>query len=146
MKSALVLLGCAATQLALALASPSPWWVPDLTLVGLVLAVGRSPERWVAYSASAGLLMVAWAVRFPVQVFVGYFLIGWLSHVLSRHWDATDLRIECLLVAAGSLSLMVGMLWLEDLWSLRVLCLTAVRTAVTCGAVPVIHRMALTNG
>ncbi|MDP3704199.1 MAG: hypothetical protein Q8R78_07405 [Candidatus Omnitrophota bacterium] len=129
-------------HLALALASPSPWWVPDLTLVGLVLAVGRSPARWFACTVFAGLLTVAWAVRFPGQVFAGYLLIGWVSHLLSRHWDVTDLRIECFLVAAGSLCLMAGMLWLEDLWSLRVLLLTVVRTAVTCGVVPVIHHVA----
>ena len=142
MSPTLVFVGCVVAHLALALASPSPWWVPDLTLVGLVLAVGRYPARWFALAVFAGLITVVWAVRFSGQVFAGYLLIGLVSHLLSRHWDVTDLRIECLLVAAGSLCLMVGMLWLEDLWSLRVLLLTVVRTVVTCGVVPVIHHVA----
>lgn len=142
MSSTVVFVGCVIAHHALALASPTPWGVPDLTLVGLVLAVGRSPARWFAWSVFAGLITVVWAVRFSGQVFAGYLVMGLVSHLLSRHWDVTDLRIECLLVAAGSLCLMVGMLWLEDLWSLRVLLATVVRAAVTCGAVLGIHHVA----
>ena len=142
MKPVLVLVGCAVAHLALAMISPSPWWVPDLTLVGLILSVGRAPARWLAFSVLAGLITAVWAVRFPGQLVAGYLLIGWVSQLLSRHWNAADLRIECLHAAAGSLFLMVGMLWLEDLWLLRLLLLTVLRAAVTCGAVPLVHRVA----
>ena len=142
MPATLVFVGCVIAHLALAMISPSPWWVPDLTLVGLILAVGRAPARWLAFSVLAGLITAVWAVRFPGQLVAGYLLIGWVSQLLSRHWDAADLRIECLSAAAGSLFLMVGMLWLEDLWLLRLLLLTVLRAAVTCGAVPLVHRVA----
>lgn len=139
--SAVVLLGCSAAHLALAAASPSPWWVPDLTLVGLVLSTGRSPARWLPLSIFAGLVTMVWAVRFPAQLFTTYLLVGWASQIVVRHWDATDVRIECLHVAVGSLVLMVGMVWLDDLWSPRLLVLTGVRAAVTCGVVPLVHQM-----
>lgn len=140
--SAVVLLGCSAAHLALAAASPSPWWVPDLTLVGLVLSVGRAPTRWLPLSIFAGLVTMVWAVRFPGQLFTTYLLIGWASQIVARHWDATDVRIECLHVAAGSLILMVGMVWLDDLWSPRLLVLTALRVALTCSVVPLVHHLA----
>src|SRR3989338_5877258 len=142
MKPVLVLVGCATAHLARAMISPSPWWVPDLTLVGLILSVGRAPARWLAFSVLAGLLTAVWAVRFPGQLVAGYLLIGWVSQLLSRHWDAADLRIECLYAAAGSLFLMVGMLWLSALWSGRLLAFKLFRAAVTCGAVPLVHHMA----
>ena len=140
--SLLVLLGCATAHLALAAVSPSPWWVPDLTLAGLVLSVARAPTRWLALSGWAGFLTVGWAVRFPGQIFTGYLLIGWASQMVARQWDATDLRIECVLVAAGSLVLMLGMLWLADLWSPGLVVLSGFRAALTCGIVPLVHHLA----
>lgn len=123
--------------------SPSPWWVPDLTLVGLVLSVVRSPARWLALSGWAGLITMAWAVRFPGPILAGYLFIGWASQMLARQWHATDLRIECLLVAIGSLSLTLGTLWLDDLWSPVLLLLTGIRAALTCAAVPLVHHLAV---
>ena len=38
-----LLAACWLTHALLAQAIPSPWWVPDVTLVGLVLSVTRSP-------------------------------------------------------------------------------------------------------
>ena len=133
---------CVIAHLALASMIPSPWWVPDMTLVGLVLSVVRAPTRWLALSGWAGLITVVWAVRFPGPIFTGYLLIGWTCQMLARQWDATDLRIECLLAAAGSLFLMAGALWLDDLWSPLLLVLTGVRTALTCGVVPLVHHLA----
>ena len=142
MRAALVLASCMAAHLALANISRSPWWVPDLTLVGLVLSVVRSPTRWLSLSGWAGLITVVWAVRFPGPIFTGYLLVGWASQVVARQWDATDLRIECLLAAAGSFLLMLGMLWLDDAWSPLLLALTGLRAALTCGVVPLVHRLA----
>ena len=141
MSAASLLAGCVTAHLSLASLSPSPWWVPDLTLVGLILSVVRAPTRWLTLSGWAGLLTVAWAVRFPGPIFTGYLLIGWGSHMAARQWDAADLRIECLLVAAGSCFLMLGTLWLDDLWSPWLLVLTGFRAALTCGAVPLVHHL-----
>jgi len=141
-----VLLGCAAAHLALALMSPSPWWVPDLTLVGLILSVGRFPSRWLGLSGAAGLLTMAWAIRSFGPMFAGYLLIGWATRVVGHRWDATDLRIESWLAGAGSLLLTLGAFWLDDQWSATLLLLMAVRTALTCATVGLVHHLAAQVG
>jgi len=133
---------CVIAHLVLAMVIPSPWWVPDLTLVGLVLSVGASPAQWLVLSGGAGLVTMVWAVRSSVPMFVGYLLIGFACRMAQRQWDASDLRIETGLVGASSLWLTLGAFWLDDLWSPLLLALMVVRTAVTCGAVPLVHHLA----
>ena len=137
----MLLLICAAAHMALVLISPSPWWVPDLTLVGLVLSVARSPSRWPALSGAAGLLTMAWAVRSFTPMFVGYLLIGWVIRMAGHRWDATDLRIESWLAGGGSLLLTLGGFWLDDQWSPALLFLMVLRMALTCGAVVLVHHL-----
>ena len=66
------LAACLIAQALLTSAFSSSWWVPDLTLVGLVLAVARTPSRWFLLSVVAGVFTMAWAIRFPKQVFLFY--------------------------------------------------------------------------
>jgi len=138
----LLLVCCVIAHLALAMVIPSPWWVPDLTLVGLVLAVGIWPARWWLLSAAAGLLTMVWAVRSIGQIFAGYLLIGWAVRLAGRQWDATDPRIESGLVGSASLVLTMGAFWLDDLWSPILLVFTGLRTALTCATVPLVHHLA----
>lgn len=133
---------CMLAHLALAMVIPSPWWVPDLTLVGLVLAVTRRPTRWWLLSTAAGLLTMVWAARSAGQTIAGYLLIGWAVRLAGRQWDATDLRIEAGLVASASLMLTMGAFWLDDLWSPILLVFMGLRTALTCAMVPLVHHLA----
>jgi hypothetical protein len=137
---------CSVAHLALAMVIPSPWWVPDLTLVGLVLAVTRRPSRWWLLSGAAGLLTMVWAVRSTGPIFAGYLLIGWAVRLAGRQWDATDLRIESGLVASASLVLTMGAFWLDDLWSPILLVFMGLRTALTCSMVPLVHHLAARVG
>ena len=138
----MLLASCMIAHAALAMMSPSPWWVPDLTLVGLVLSVARFPSRWLALSGTAGLLTMAWAVRSFSPMFAGYLLIGWATRLAGCRWDVTDLRIESWLAGGGSLLLTLGAFWLDDQWSLVLLFLMVIRTALTCGAVALVHHLA----
>lgn len=144
--SFVILLGCAAAHVALAMMSPSPWWVPDLTLVGLVLSVARFPSRWLVFSGAAGLLTMAWAVRSFSPLFAGYLLVGWATRTAGHRWDATDLRIEVWLAGGGSLLLTLGAFWLDDQRSPVLLLLMVVRTALTCSVVPLVHHLAARVG
>lgn len=133
-------LGVAAHAL-LASVIPSPWWVPNLTLVTLVLLVARAPGRWLILSWLAGIFMMVWAVRFPGPVFTGYLLVGWAVQALSKHWDTTDPRAERLMVGLASLCLTVGVLWLESLWSVALVGLAVVQAGLTVLAVPLTRRV-----
>ena len=115
---------------------PSPWWTPNLTLVGLVLAIIQTPTRWLTFSGLAGLWMVVWAIRFPVPLLMSYLLLGWVAQLLARHWDTTDLRVQCMMVGVGALLTTLEVLWLDDLWSLPLLGWASVQVIVTVLAVP----------
>ena len=134
-----ILAWCLVAHVVLARLIASPWWVPDLTLVGLVLAVTRRPARWWLLSAVAGLLTMGWAVRSAGSIFAGYLLIGGAVRLAGHQWDATDLRIEAGLVGAASLMATLGTFWLGDVWSPLLLVFMGLHTALTCATVPLVH-------
>ncbi len=142
-RSPLVLLfGCCAAHAALALASPDPWLAPNLTLVGLVLAVASMPVRWPMLCASAAGCVLVWAVRIPAAVAAGYLAVGWSVYSVAGQWDVSDERVQGALVLGSSLLLTVGLLWLQELWSLPVAGLAAAHLALTYGAFVVVRRLA----
>ena len=138
-----ILLGCAMVHLAAAQVVPSAWWVPDVTLVGLVLAVARTPSQWLACSLAGGLLMCAWAIRFSGPVLVGYLLLGWALQRMNKQWDATDLRVQGIATALGSLWLTLGAMWLDELWSLALGALAVVHVTLTVLTAMLIRRLRL---
>ena len=115
---------------------PSPWWTPNLTLVGLILAIAQTPTQWLTFSGLAGYWMVGWAIRFPVPILLSYLFFGWITQVLAKHWDARDLRVQCVMVGVASLLTMLEALWLDELWSLPLLGLMSAQVMVTVLAVP----------
>ena len=121
--------------------APSPWWVPDLTLVGLILAITRRPVHWLMLSGVAGLWTASWAIRFPVPMLLGAVLLGWVVHLLVMQWDLTDLRVQSLIVGAASLLGTLGGLWLEARWSLALLVLVMAHALITGCAVPCIRSL-----
>ena len=68
---------CAVGHVALDGLIASPWCVPDLTLVGMILVVMRAPSAWWAASLAAGFLTAAWAIRGAPSIFVLYLAAGW---------------------------------------------------------------------
>jgi hypothetical protein len=141
MGSTSMLAACMAAHLLVAELVPSPWWVPNLTLVGLVLAIERIPCNWLLLSGASGLFTMAWAVRFPIQVFVSYLACGWAVYLFVRHWDTDDLRVQCLAVAVASAAMAVEMLWLDDLWSFPMVGLVGLHATVTALSVPMMQRL-----
>lgn len=143
MSPALVLafIGCLAAHVIAAGVLASPWMVPDLTLIGLVLVVMRAPHRWLLPSVAAGLSTVAWAIRSSSPIFVGYVLIGWLTRRIVTQWDVADLRVQWLLVGIAGAALTFGLIWLDDLWSWPIVGLGLMRTACTMLSVPLVRAL-----
>ncbi|MBI2495597.1 MAG: hypothetical protein HYY59_05875 [Candidatus Omnitrophica bacterium] len=136
-----VLIGCLAAHQLLAHVVPSPWWLPDLTLIGLVLSVGKAPQRWAVLSLTVGCFAMLWMARWAGAIFLGYLLCGWAVGTLARWWDTADARIQgCLVLAAGA-AMTLGLLWLDHLWSLPVLGLALARVLVTGGCTPLVRRL-----
>ena len=115
-----LLFSCLAAHALLSGSLPSPWWVPNLTLIGLVRSIGRTPRRWMSYAMVAGVITTAWAIRDATAGLLAYAIVGWLTWSLSRRWDITDRRVQCLLAGFASAVLACGSLWCDALSSLAV--------------------------
>ena len=136
-----ILLSCLLAQAWLAHAIASPWWVPDLTVVGLMVAVTRTPHRWLPLSLVAGAATMVWMIRFAAPLLLGYVTFGWVLQVLITHWEISDWRLRSTLAALVSLLLTLTALWLDETWSLTLLALLLARAFLTALAVPVVQRL-----
>lgn len=136
-----ILVWCLVAHAVLARLIASPWWVPDLTLVGLVVGVSLRPKRWLMASVMAGLFMMLGAVRFPAQVFLGYVLCGTIVQLAARRWDTTDGRIQGGVVLILSAFMTLGLLGLERLWSWPLLAFAVLRVAVTGLSLPCVRSL-----
>ena len=136
-----ILLVCVAAHALAAQLLPSPWWVPDLTLIGVVLSVGRAPERWLVLSGLAGFCTMLWAVRFPIQTAMGAVALGAGMRLLTQRWDVTDRRVASLVVGVASAASTLGTLWMEQVsWSTALLGLAGARVAVTSLSLPLMQQ------
>jgi hypothetical protein len=134
-----VLLICLLMHAVLASVFPSPWWVPNLTVIGIVLAVGHAPKRWILFSAIAGLVTMAWAVRFPWLVMGAFLALGFSVKTLANHWDATDIRVQALVLSVAMTTMVGCLLWFEGIGSIPLLGLAAVHIAATYLSLPIIR-------
>lgn len=126
-----LLLGCLLLHALLVQVLASPWWVPNLTLGGVVLAVGRTPRRWLLWSGIAALWMTVWAVRSPWVVFLGYLGCGWMVSRLSQAWDTTDPRLQGLIAGVASLFITGVELWMDQVWRAPVVGWAGVHVSMT---------------
>jgi hypothetical protein len=134
-----LLVGCLIAHALLADMIPWPWWVPNLTVLGLVLAIGKAPGRWLGLSGLAGGWTVVWAVRVPGLLLIGYLVMGWIVQGLARRWDTTEVRSQYGLVGMASFLMTVWVLWLDNLWSFPLFGLAGAHIAVTCAALPLLR-------
>ena len=134
-----ILLSYATLHLLLASVLPSPWWVPDVTMAGLVLAIAQRPKRWLVVSVTAGLLTILWAIRFPIQVFCGMVLLGLAAQLVATQWDLADVRVQCWLVGGATLLMSLWVFWLDDALSVRILGWMMIRAALTAFTIPLLQ-------
>ncbi len=125
---------------------PSSWWVPNVTLVGLIFSVARAPTQWLWLSMVAGLWLMVWAIRFPVPVMMSALLLGWLVSFLAKHWDATDLRVQWVLATTASFLSVLAMLWLDGFWSVSLLGLACGHSLLTGLVVPIARSLLHVDG
>lgn len=141
MNAAAMLLWCVATHIIWLHISPLVWLVPDLTLLGVVLAVSTKPERWFALSLLAGAATTLWLVRWLPFFFLGTIAVGWIVREVTRHWDARDVRIQALLVILSSAAMTLGALGLDQLCSLSIWAMAILHVAMTLLALPIAKRV-----
>jgi hypothetical protein len=96
---------------------PSPWWLPDLTVAGLVVAIARRPDRWLGLALAAAGLTVFWAIRDGGLIFVSLVACGAALRACAEQWDVGDLPMQRVLAAAAAAILHGLILWVHGWWS-----------------------------
>lgn len=127
--------GCAAAQLSVAACLSIPWWLPNVTLIGLVIAMDESPRaRWRDVALLGG--MVATAAAMPSQRWIGlaYPIAGWAAVGLGDRLELrASSRLQVAVALAEAVVLIVGNGPVG--WSL-------VRFLSTVAAAPAVRRLA----
>jgi hypothetical protein len=137
---AVIFVACLLAHDALALLLP-PWWVPDLTLVGLVTAAAWTRPRWAGYALAAAWFASLWAVRSAELIFLGYFAVGWAAQRLAGLLDTRDPRVYALLVMGAGVLLAGLSLWAQPEVSLTLCALGLLRVGLTGAAALALHAM-----
>ena len=76
----------------------SPWLMPDLTLIGMMLAMGRFPEQAWRIAGSGGWFAMIASVRQPGLVGLAYAGAGGLARWIAVRWDVSRPAVQLLAV------------------------------------------------
>src|SRR3989338_3153440 len=114
-----------------ALFIPSPWFVPNFSVVGLVLAVSHKPSSWFAFALLCGLLSALWVIRSPVPVMMSYVAIGWVVQMLGSQVDVRRLDFQYLMVGISTLIVTLSGLWLSGIYSFPLLALIILNVIIS---------------
>ena len=121
----------------------SPWWVPDLTLVAVVLVSSGGARRWWLAAGLAGAMTMCWVPQFPLAVLCWYGALAGGIRWMAGVWDVNDARIQLLIVGAGACSWMGLLLWCSGASVPPVFGLAAAHVAVTLLMLPLLRRLML---
>jgi hypothetical protein len=135
---ALIALACVGLHAALGQIAPSPWWVPNLPLVGLILLIVRVPSRWLPISGLMAVGELMWMTRFAQPLVACYVALGGGVSLIVRQWDVEDPLVFGVVVALASTSFAVLCLWLEGAWSWRVAGLAGMHVLLTVMSAPLV--------
>ena len=125
---------------------PSPWLVPNLTLVGVVAGVAAAPQHWLGLAAVAGLLSMIWAPSQGWFVGAGYIVVGAFARLATKHWDASDPRVSAVLMAVGSGVVTAGWVALLPARPWALVGLAALHVALTTAAGRIVSMGVVSDG
>lgn len=136
----IVWFGCVFVHGLLANFASSGFWVPQLTLVGLVISILRYPKGWLLLSLLTALVANTWTIRLAYAVCMMVLALGFSVQWIIRRWDVNEMMLQILLVVLAVVLFDLGMVWLEDSWSWAQLGSVLLNTIVTAlAAVPLLR-------
>ena len=95
----------------------SPWALPDLTLLGICLALSQSPDSVMDLVLLSGLLPMLIAGRRGWDAGLAYAGAAALWHGIGSRWDLTNRRLSLGSVALVELGLSIWWLCRANTWS-----------------------------
>lgn len=116
----------------------SPWLMPDLTFLGMALAVLLIPGRPFSAVLVGGVLVTLMSVERPLLMGLGYAGAGWLVLRSAVIWDVTTPALQRFIIGGGeSLILVLGFIGVPMTPGL--LLGAVVRLGVTIACLPLVR-------
>ena len=115
---------------------PSPWLVPDLTLIGVVLVVARLPGKALGSGMLVAAMMIMGTWRHVWIDTVLYLGAGLLVGSAATRWDVTDRSVQLAMVAGLETSFAVVWLIAGNQISPTALLLVIAKVGATAACLP----------
>lgn len=139
MSGAVIVGVSACLHLALGRWIPSPWFMPDLTVTGMVLAILLLPDRPISPAIISGALMMLCSVAHPLAVGVMYPIVGGLVKYAAGQWDLSQPQRQRAVVVAAQALLLFLTTPLHSRLTGELLWLSLVHLFLTALCVPVVR-------
>ena len=99
------------SHLAIGRWSPSPWMVPDLTVLSMALAILRLPGHPLTPAWLAGVAAMTLAGHHPLWTGVAYLAAGAAVKWMAHQWEVTDPSRERLVIGIAQGGLLILLAW-----------------------------------
>ena len=116
----------------------SPWLMPDLTLISMVLAMTLPSQSLLGPALLAGFFVMLSTPQQPLLLGGTYVGAGWLIQVLALRWDLTDSTLQQLTVGAAEAGLLAMWLMLNAQVTMGLLLLAGMKLVMTVVCVPLV--------
>ena len=119
----------------------SPWLVPDLTLVIIVVTMIRCPGYSLSPALYGGLLVMLFTIHHSVAVGLAYVGAGVLTKLLATQWNVASPFLQQAMVGVAETGLVMVALFLNRAASLTLLGLAGAKVLITVACVPLLRRL-----
>ena len=126
-------------HLALGRWTPSPWFMPDLTVTSMVLAILLLPGRPFSPAAAGGLAVMLTAVHHPLLMGTAYAAAGGLIKLGADQWDLTPPALQHAAVLAAQALLLAVAFVLSVPLTWDICLLAAAHLLITAMGVPLVR-------
>ena len=117
----------------------SPWLMPDLTLLSVLLTMLQIPGHPLGPALLGGVLAMVLAVHHPVLIGLAYLGAGWVVKWLAAWWDVTGVSMQRMAVGVAEGLLLTVLLMLSAPVTGGLLLLGGLRLAITILCLPLVR-------
>ena len=117
----------------------SPWLMPDLTLLSVLLTMLQIPGYPLGPALLGGVLAMFLAVHHPVLIGLAYLGAGWVVKWLAAWWDVTGVSMQRMAVGVAEGLLLTVLFLLSAPMTGGLLLLGGLRLALTILCLPLVR-------
>lgn len=97
-----LLIVCLILQVLLSLVVPLTWWLPDLAIAALMIAVIRRPQHWLSFGLVCAIGLVPSVQRHAAVALLSPCFLAGFTAWLSRRWQLNSAGAAAMACGLGS--------------------------------------------